>query len=282
MTQNYTKPSVLSIILRSLGALATDALLYYFMLPPINPHSKDFWIYLTVALAVLAVYLGGVRISALTERDTSPAKKKKKNIKIEVNLLGRLFPAGALSYVLVGLALLPLLILFVGSFFSSPFINAREYAAVITVDERDFDLDMPEIDQVTNIALMDTDSARILGNRMLGALSGVVSQYVASDSYTQINYHGKPMKVTNLEYDGFFKWINNCDKGIPGYVTVDPVGNTAEFCELPQGMIYSHSGYFSHDLVRKLRFSYPTKIFQSISFEIDEEGNVYYIVSCAS
>ena len=74
MTQNYTKPSVLSIILRSLGALATDALLYYFMLPPINPHSKDFWIYLTVALAVLAVYLGGVRISALTERDTSPAK----------------------------------------------------------------------------------------------------------------------------------------------------------------------------------------------------------------
>ena len=42
------------------------------------------------------------------------------------------------------------------------------------------------------------------------------------------------------------------------------------------------SAYFSEDLTRKLRFSYPTKIFGSINFEVDEEGNPFYIVSCSS
>ena len=68
---------------------------------------------------------------------------------------------------------------------------------------------MPETHEITNIALMDTSSASMLGNRELGALSHVVSQYDLSDYYTQINYHGTPQKVANLEYDGFFKWINN-------------------------------------------------------------------------
>jgi hypothetical protein len=45
-------------------------------------------------------------------------------------------------------------------------------------------------------------------------------------------------------------------------------------------MIYVDSAYLEEDLMRKLRFSYPTKIFSSVNFEIDEEGNPYYIVSC--
>ena len=44
---------------------------------------------------------------------------------------------------------------------------------------------------------------------------------------------------------------------------------------------YTPSAYFGEDLERKLRFSYPTKIFDSISFEVDDEGNPFYIVSCA-
>ena len=45
-------------------------------------------------------------------------------------------------------------------------------------------------------------------------------------------------------------------------------------------MRYVESGYFSDDLMRKLRFSYPTKIFSTVNFEVDDEGNPYYIVSC--
>ena len=75
---------------------------------------------------------------------------------------------------------------------------------------------MPETNTVTNIALMDSASATTIGNRTLGALSNVVSQYEIAPNYSQINYVGTPQKVANLEYVGFFKWFTNRDTGIPG------------------------------------------------------------------
>ena len=61
---------------------------------------------------------------------------------------------------------------------------------------------------------------------------------------------------------------------------VDPVANTASYNKLSKPLKYVDSAYFSEDLQRKLRFSYPTKIFGTTAFEIDEEGNPFFIVSC--
>ena len=91
-----------------------------------------------------------------------------------------------------------------------------------------------------------------------------------------------PAKVANLEYVDFFKWMNNKDEGIPGYVEVDPVNSDAKYVKLDKTMKYVDSAYFGENLTRKLRFSYPTKIFGNIRFELDEEGNPFYIVSCMS
>ena len=141
---------------------------------------------------------------------------------------------------------------------------------------------MPETDTVTNIALMDSDSATTIGNRTLGSLSHVVSQYEVASKYSQINYNGVPKKVANLEYVGFFKWLNNRENGIPGYVMVDPVNISAEYVEFSKPIKYVDSAYFNEDLYRALRFKYPTKIFdlQDVSFEVDEQGNPYYCISC--
>jgi hypothetical protein len=185
--------------------------------------------------------------------------------------------------VIVGVCVLlvPILVLAVGSFVSSTFFNANAYANLIEVPEADFAEDMPEAEIVNNIALMDTDTAIKMGNRTLGALSNVVSQYEISSNYKQINYNKAPQKVSTLEYADFFKWYANKAQGIPGYVMVDPVNVTdAKYIELEKPIKYSDSGYFGDDLMRKLRFSYPTKIFGNISFEIDDEGNPYYIVAC--
>ena len=57
-------------------------------------------------------------------------------------------------------------------------------------------------------------------------LSDVVSQFDVSNDYIQIDYNGKPVKVSALEYAGFFKWMNN-KEGVKGYVTVDPVSMSA-------------------------------------------------------
>ncbi len=251
---------------------AVSFLLFYVFLPPINLRAAGFYVYLTACLAAYLLPLAGVKVSqyvqVVKETATSPIRKKKRS-DVQVKR----------GFVIV--TLIPLAFMLLGMIISSPLFCARAYAKIITVQDSDFDEDLPESNEVTNIALMDTDSAMMLGNRELGSLSEVVSQYTVSPDYVQINYQRTPQKVASLEYDGFFKWLGNRAEGIPGMVMVDPVKNSADYMEFNKAIKYTPSAYFGEDLERKLRFSYPTKIFDSISFEVDDEGNPYYIVSCA-
>ena len=182
----------------------------------------------------------------------------------------------------VAIALIIPVVIVVGTVISSKVFNAQKYATVIDIKESEFNEDMPKSDatSVGNIALMDTESAIIKGKTTLGSLSELVSQFRVNEQYSQINYQRTPQKVSNLEYDDFFKWINNRGSGIPGYVMVDPVNNTAKYVKLNTPLKYVESGFFGDDLYRKLRFEYPTKIFGSVYFEIDEKGDPYYVVSC--
>ena len=245
-----------------IGTILT-ALAYYLMLPAINIYNTGFWTFL-----ILVLLFYGLPMGVITGLDTTGKGKKKSIGKVKLNK------------VFLILVAIPLAVLMLGGIASSTFFNARKYAAVIEVQQSDFAEDMPEADVVTNISLMDTASAAILGNRELGALSDVVSQYNVSHDYNQINYRGTPKKVANLEYVDFFRWLNNSASGVPGYVMVDPVGNDADYVKFENPMIYVDSAFFGEDLMRKLRFSYPTKIFSSVNFEVDDEGNPFYIVSC--
>ena len=245
-----------------LGTVLTG-LAYYLMLPPINVHSTGFWTFLLLVILFYGLPMGVVRGFG----DTGKGKSKTP-AKVKVN------------HVFLLIAAIPVAVLVLGGITSSTFFNAQKYAAVIEVNQSDFSEDMPEADVVTNISLMDTASASILGNRELGALSDVVSQYNVSLDYNQINYKGTPKKVANLEYVDFFRWLNNSASGVPGYVMVDPVNNDADYIKFDKAMIYVDSAYFGQDLMRKLRFSYPTKIFSTVNFEVDDEGNPFFIVSC--
>ena len=250
------------ILLAVLIGTALTALSYYIMLPPLNVFSTGFWTYLILVLFFYGLPLGVVSGLPSGTKGGAPGGKMKVN------------------KIFLVIVAIPVLVLILGNVISSTFFNAHDYASVIQVEQADFSEDMPEADVVTNISLMDTASASILGNRELGALSNVVSQYDLSIDYNQINYQGTPKKVANLEYVDFFRWFNNSANGVPGYVMVDPVNNDADYIKFEKAMIYVDSAYFGEDLMRKLRFSYPTKIFSSVNFEIDEEGNPYYIVSC--
>ena len=253
------------ILIASLVTLAVALIGFYLLLPAISIYSKDFWISVLVLIAVWGVaYLltgikDGVKGAATGKFELSGIKKAK--------------------WFLIAAAV-PIAVLIIGGALSSTFFNAHAYSNIIEVPEAVFEEDMPETSTVTNIALMDSSSATIIGNRTLGALSDVVSQYQAGAEYSQINLGGSPAKVTNLEYADFFKWINNRDSGVPGYIKVDPVNSDAEYVKFDKPMKYVESAYLGEDLQRKLRFEYPTKIFGEITFELDESGNPYYIVSC--
>ena len=254
------------ILFSAIFGIIVSAVLFYIFLPPINPMAEEFWIYLTAVIASFALpFLNlGIVSSPMRVGDNVVNSEK-----IRVN-----------KWVVIAICT-PIAVLVLGSLVSSTLFNSRSYASIIEVKEANFSEDLPETTEITNIALMDTASARILGARTLGSLSEVVSQYTLRDSYTQINYKNSPKKVTNLEYDGFFKWIGNMDNGIPGMVIVDPVKSSSEYVKFEKPMHYVESAYFNQDLERRLRFLYPTKIFDNISFELDEDGNPYYIVACS-
>jgi len=254
------------ILLAAVLAVVVGAVIFYVTLPAINIYSQDFW----TTLAVLFLVFGGLYFLL-------GFKSAVQNMKSGRKFFEKGFHMGKLVAILVAV---PVAVLLVGSLLSSTFFHAKEYSQIITVEEAVFEEDMPETDLVTNIALMDSESANVIGNRTLGALSDVVSQYQINGAYYQINYHGLPQKVSTLEYVDFFRWWNNHANGIPGYVMVDPVNSSAEYLRFEKPIRYTESAYFEEDLQRKLRFSYPTKIFGNIAFEIDEQGNPYYIVAC--
>lgn len=275
---------IVGITLKSIFCIAVTLVLYYFILPPISIFSAGFWIFAIIILAGAGLVFGVLDLSFLSDKKVKKKKQKKNsNIYIRSNKIDTGDKTGAMALaskiytgIIIGAVVLFILCLII----SAPIFQAGNFAGVIEVSESDFAKDMPEVSKVTDIALMDTDSAKKLGDRKLGALANVVSQFVVSESYTQINYKGKPKKVASLEYDGYFKWLGNRDTGVPGYVMVDAIDNYADYVELESGIKYTESAYFSEDLRRVLRFAYPTKIFGNISFEVDEDGKAFYIVSC--
>ena len=251
-------------------ALLVGFIHFYFFLPAINVRAVDFWGWLFVIATSASLPFLDLKMNKQSKIKKGPlVNRKVEETHMDFN-----------KWVLIPVCI-PLAVIIIGNIISSTFFNARSYASIIEVDEYSFSEDMPESNEITNIALMDTASATVLGNRVLGSLSDMVSQYTVSDYYTQINYCRTPKKVSNLEYDGFFKWLGNRDTGIPGMVMVDPVKAGAEYMAFPEPIHYADSGFFGDDLQRRLRFSFPTKIFYSTSFETDDEGNPYYIVACA-
>jgi len=262
------------IILSLVSGFGGGFLLFYIFLPPLNFQSVGFWVYLLAVMALFIYPFLDLKIDNFVEITKRPNGSKRKRNVTDVKF----------NKLLILPLCIPIAVIVLGLLISSEIFNARSYASIITVEESDFSSDMPKTDmtEITNIALMDTASAMILGTRTLGSLSDVVSQYTVSSAYTQINYKHTPKKVSNLEYADFFKWIGNRENGIPGMVMVDPVKSSSEYVKFDTPMYYAESGYFGDNLMRKLRFSYPTKIFDSVSFEIDEEGNPYYIVSCVT
>ncbi len=127
--------------------------------------------------------------------------------------------------------------------------------------------------------MLDSDSAARLGNRKLGELADMVSQFEILPNYTQINYKGRPVRVTSLAYGDLIKWFTNRSNGLPAYIIIDMVTQEAEVVRLDEGMKYTTAEHFSRNLYRHLRFHYPTMMFDEPVFEIDEEGTPYWVCS---
>ena len=261
-----TKSKAFPHIIGGIAALVLAFLYCYFLCPAINVQNPGLWV--LIALMALVYLLGYALCGGGGGKTITVRGKNGINVQVPMGINAKLFLIPLGIFVLMGLC----------SVIGSPLFNAKGYAAVMTVTDSDFATDLSESVGTDSIALMDTASAQMLGDREIGALSHVVSQYDVAYNYTQIDYNGKPIKVAPLEYAGFFKWTNNKQTGATGYVTVDPVSMSASFVEC-EGMKYIPSAYFGEDAKRHLWSQFPTLMLENLHFEIDEEGKPYYVAS---
>ncbi|MBQ3306602.1 MAG: CvpA family protein [Bacilli bacterium] len=246
-----------------LVTLVFALIFYYISHPAINIHNILFYLYL---VPVIAVYIicRGVLHASLVLQDLGSGKLQFQNHKL--SKIWIVIPA-------------VLLLMFLTVVINSPVFNAKKYYQRITIDEtHSFQEDILEVD-FNKLPLLDRDSSQKLGDRVMGGLSELVSQYDVSDEYTQINYNDEITRVTPLEYSDSIKWLMNREKGIPGYITVNSTTGKANLVKLKKGMKYAPSALFNENLYRKLQFQYPTFNFDAINFEIDNNGDPFWIAS---
>lgn len=248
-------------------ALIALGIYYYVTIPAINIHSAGTW---GVILLLVAVLMG---ISLLKQ-----FKKNRDTIVEDANTFHFNIRETGLAFKALGILFIVLCVVYVvGSLLSSPFFNAAKYQSLLTIEEREFTDDIKEVDYKT-IPLLDKDSASLLGNRKMGSMVDMVSQFEVTGDYTQINYQGKPVRVTPLTYASPIKWLTNQSNGIPAYILIDMTTQNTECVKLDQGIRYSKGEYLNRNIYRHLRFDYPTYIFDDqIFFEIDEEGTPYWV-----
>lgn len=244
--------------------LLIGSIYYYIELPALNIHEPGFWGFVIVVSLLLfivtilpALKLGGAKPVDL-ERESLWGLRK---------FLSRFF-----FWLTIGL-----FVFYIGgSILSSEIVNAGKYHDLIQIQDGNFNQDIEQI-SYNEIPLLDKDSAALVGNRKMGTMVEYVSQFEVSPDYTQINYKNKPVRVTPLQYGNWLKWFTNQSEGIPAYICIDMATQNAECVKLSEGMKYTESDHFNRNIHRYLRFRYPTYMFDTLNFELDENGTPVYI-----
>ena len=254
MLKTISKTLICLLITAIIGFIS-----FYVFLPAINFQSEEFYIFIAFLCGVY-IFCSLFSFNRKVVTDFSGYfNYMKKKLKITSILL-----------------LLLLVVFIFGQITSLEIFRASSYRNLMTINEGNFSEDVSEI-SFDKIPMLDKDSATRLGDRKLGELSDMVSQFEVANNYTQINYNDRPVRVTPLVYGDAIKWLTNQSKGIPAYIILDMATQEAEVVRVNGGIKYSESEIFNRNINRYIRFKYPTYMFDTPNFEIDEEGNPYWI-----
>lgn len=245
--KNQIQSFIQALIIVGIVAFVVD----YITLPAYNLHDAGF-----ITLLVIYLFVFGTLYSAFSHRFDFIVK---------------------ITY---GFGVLLIVFMIVMTFLSSEFLNAGKYRDQIVIKSSDnFSSEFDVID-LKKIPLVDQNTAQQLGDKQIGRVQGLGSQFDINNEYLLINVKDSVYRVSPLEYQDFYKWFQNRDSGVPSYVSVNVNDSSdVELIDLNDGMKYVPSAYFNEDLLRHVRFTYRTEMFERLNFEIDDEGNPYYIVT---
>ncbi len=249
------------IVINLLVTLLFGLAYFYVTLPALNLHSPDFYGF--VFLLCVVYVLSALVTSGFQAKQGGGFREYLAFMKSQCLPILILLIALAVVYV-------------VGELLSAPIFRAKVYRELLVPQTGDFAAQIAEI-SFEEIPTLDRFSAEYLGDRQMGTLSDMVSQFEYSNDSTQINYQGRPVRVAPIGYADLIKWFTNRSGGLPAYVVVDMVTQKASVQRLSEGMKYSFSEPLNRNVMRHLRFNYPTMMFAEPEFEVDETGRPYWI-----
>lgn len=258
------KPSKLPlrILLSLLITIVVGAAAYYMMLPALNIHDLQMYIFL---ILLVVVFMASFALVCRANKKVERKEYVKKKSLVPVIIIGVILVVMAVGYV-AGVTL----------------FRAESYSQLMEVTDSDFETDFEDI-SYDKVPRIDAQRALTLADQQLGSLSEYKSQYVVSDYSTQINYKNTPVRVAYLEYADVFKWFNNTKDGLPAYMLIDLVSQqvSAVNCvdEFGEGIKYSPTELFNEKLIRHLRFQYPTELLDTPNFEIDDTMHPYWVTA---
>ena len=246
------------IAVNTLVTLLVGAVFFYLELPAINLHAEEFYgfvLLLCLTYCICSLLTSGFQGTGAKGYFTFVKKQCTVPFFVAALLVVTALVGAAASWVV---------------------LRAKDYQALLPIENGSFTEEIAEV-SYDRIPMLDRDSAKKLGDRKLGELADMVSQFEVAEDYTQINYHGRPVRVTPLRYGDIIKWFNNRSEGLPAYLVIDMVTQNVDVVRLEDGMKYTTAEHFSRNLYRHLRFAYPTFMFEEPVFEIDEDGTPYWV-----
>ncbi len=248
----------LKIAINLIGTALVAAIAYYFYLPAFNFKAIEMYLYFGMIIAAYCVF-AFVTSGALMSPEYTPYARKRTKIPVIV-------------------ALVIALVVGVGYAASSVFFRAKSYSEIISVEPADFSQDVSEAD-FASVPLLDKDSAATLATKALSDLvdENLVSQFTVHSSDTQINLNNRPVRIATLKYNDIIKWLTNRSEGLPGYLVIDMTTQKVELQKVENGIKYSDVDHFNQLLKRHLRFNFPTKLLGESVFEVDENGNPFWV-----
>lgn len=265
---------------------------WYFTLPFINFRDPSFYVFFVLVLSVpVAVIFTVIMKNKTKNKENNEYTTYKfergtgKFVKVNRSVSDDHYTDGLMLKAVIGLVAITITLVFVLSIFGMKIFNAKKYASQldITIGNAEdlnttFDYESGEV----LLPRIDKDLAFKLAEARLDEYG---SQYsIDYDNFTliSVNRNGKTelIRVTPLEYATPFVALSRRESGTIGYIEVNVITQEAKLVTYPdgEGLKYMPSAIFGKDLDRHIRTNYPTVLYQNKYFEIDNDGNPYWVI----
>ncbi|KAF2518170.1 hypothetical protein E0W68_10560 [Flavobacterium salilacus subsp. salilacus] len=252
------KKSVAVIILAFLAFI-----IFYFAHPVLN------YGFIGLPFALLLLIITGILLTTRIE-----AKSNKANFKFtRVHRFLWLVVFLLIAYV----TLVPLVT-------SSPMFHSQAYRGLIgeVKDGKEISNHIAPL-AINKVRVVDENLAYLLGEKILGSDPALGSK-AELGHFTIQKVNNELYWVAPLLHTGFFKWLNNSE-GTDGYVLVSATNErdvklVQSLNGKPLKIKYQSEAFFMSQMERYLYFNgYATTGLEDYTFEIDDEGNPYWVVT---